>query len=100
MQRLCVEADMPYVNITLDSGAAINCFKLIWNYSTVFDNVIVHLGDFHFMKEIFTVLGKLVKGSGFEEVVFQSSLTTSGSLNGVLSGSHYNRCWKVHEHFA
>ena len=99
MQRLCVEADMPYVNITLDSGAAINCFKLIWNYSTVFDNVIVHLGDFHFMKEIFTVLGKLVKGSGFEEVVFQSNLSTSGSLNGVLSGSRHNRYWKVHEHF-
>ena len=100
MQRLCVEANMPYVNVTLDCGAAINCFKLIWNYSTVFDNVIVHLGDFHFMKEIFTVLGTLVKGSGFEEVVFQSNLSTSGSLNGVLSGSHYNRCWKVHEHFA
>ena len=24
----------------------------------------------------------------------------SGSLNGVLSGSHYNRCWTVHSAFA
>ena len=69
MWRLCVEANIPYINITLDCGAAINCFKLIWNYPTVFDNVIVHLGDLHFMKEIFTALGKLVKGSSFEEVV-------------------------------
>ena len=43
--------------------AAINFFKLMWNYPSVFDNVIVHSGDFHFMKEIFTALGKLVKGS-------------------------------------
>ena len=91
---------MPFVNVTLDCGAAMNAFKLIWNYPTVFDNVIIHLGDFHFMKEIFSVLGMLVKGSGFEDIVFQSNLSSSGSLNGVLSGSHYNRCWKVHKHFA
>ena len=91
---------MPYVNVTLDCGAAVNAYKLIWNYPTVFDNVIVHLGDFHFMKEIFVVLGKLVKGSGFEDIVFQSNLSSSGSLNGVINGSHYNRCWSVHEHFA
>ena len=52
------------------------------------------------MKEIFNILGILVKGSGFEEIVFQSGLCTSGSLNGVLSGSHYNQCWKIHEYFA
>ena len=100
MQKLSFEANMPYVNVTLDCGAAVNAYKLIWNYPTVFDNVIVHLGDFHFMKEIFVVLGKLVKGSGFEDIVFQSNLSSSGSLNGVINGSHYNRCWSVHEHFA
>ena len=100
MQKLCNEVNMPYVNVTLDCGAAVNAYKLVWNYPAVFDNVIIHLGDFHFMKDIFTVLGKLIRGSGFEEIIFQSKLSTSGSLNDVLSGSHYNRCWRVHEHFA
>ena len=53
-----------------------------------------------FMKEIFVVLGKLVCGSGFEDVVFQTGICSSGSLNGVFSGSHYNRCWTVHSIFA
>lgn len=37
-----------------------------------------------------------MKDSGFEEVVYQSGLCTSGSLQGVLKGSHYNRAWTVH----
>ena len=34
--------------------------------------------------------------SGFEDVAFQSNLCTSGSLHGVMSGTHYNRAWIVH----
>ena len=45
----------------------------------------------------FYVLGKTVKGSGFEDIVYHASLITSGSLNGVIAGSHYNRSWYVHE---
>ena len=42
----------------------------------------------------------LVRGSGFEDTVFESELCTAGSLQGVLAGSHYNRCWNVHNIFA
>ena len=42
------------------------------------------------------VIGKIVAGSGFEDIVFQSDLSSSGSLNGVLCGSHYNRSWITH----
>ena len=96
LQKLAKEANMPFVNVTLDVGAAMNVYKLTWNYSRLFENVVVHLGDFHFMKENFGVIGKIIKGSGFEDVVFQASVCSSGSLNGVLSGTHYNRAWTVH----
>lgn len=46
---------MVYVNVTLDVGAAINAFKTIWHYPEKFKNVVIHLGDFHFMKENFQV---------------------------------------------
>jgi hypothetical protein len=41
-----------------------------------------------------------VAGSGFEDIVFQSGVCTSGSLQGVLAGSHYNRGWTVHNAFS
>ena len=55
LQTLSNEMNMPYVNVTLDVGAAINAFKLVWNKSETFGNVVIHLGDFHFMKENFQV---------------------------------------------
>ena len=42
----------------------------------------------------------LVESSDFEDVVFQTGLCTSGSLNGVIKGSHYNRAWFVHSLFS
>ena len=94
------QVQLPYANITFDVGAAINAHKVLWNYPERFKNIIIHLGDFHFMKEMFTVLGNIVCGSGFEDIVFQANICSTGSLNGVLAGSHYNRCWTVHSTFA
>ena len=100
LQHLAAEASMPYVNIILDVGTAVSAFKLLWNYPEKFGNVIIHLGDFHFIKENCSLIGKLVAGSGFEDASFQAEVCPSGSLNGVLTGSHYNRCWAVHSAFA
>ena len=47
---LSLSVNMPFVNITLDVGAAMNAYKLIWNFQERFRNVVIHLGDFHFMK--------------------------------------------------
>ena len=42
------------------------------------------------------VIGDIIRGSGWEDIVFQSGLCSSGSLLGILNGSHYNRAWNVH----
>ena len=46
LQKLAEEVNMPYVNITLDVGVAINAFKILWNRKEGFKNVVIHLGDF------------------------------------------------------
>ena len=53
LQKLAEEVNMPYINITLDMGAAINAFKVLWNRKEEIKDVVIHLGDFHFMKENF-----------------------------------------------
>ena len=98
--RRAKEADLPYANITFDVGAAINAHKVLWNHSERFKHIIIHLGDFHFMKEVFNVLGSIVSGSGFEDIIFQADICSTRSLNGVLAGFHYNCCWAVHSNFA
>ncbi len=99
-QRLAAASNMMYTHITVDAGAAQKFFHVLWNNPTEFQNIIIHLGDFHVMMAIFGTIGKLIGGSGFEEIVYQAGLCTAGSIKGVLSGKHYNRSWMVHECFA
>ena len=55
LQSLAESVNMPFVNITLDVRAAINAYKLLWNEPERFKNIVLHLGDFHFIKENFQV---------------------------------------------
>ena len=90
------KVNVPYVNLTLDVGAYVNAYRVLCNYPDKFSKIVLHIEDFHFMKEVFTMLGTLVKVSVSEDVIFQAGVCSTGSLNGVLSASHYNRCWTVH----
>ena len=91
-----------YVNITLDVGAAINAYKVLWNFTSKFKNIVIHLGDFHCVKEAFAAFGKLITGSGLriEDIIYQSGICSVGSLNGAFAGSHYNQCWTGHAHLS
>ena len=44
-----------YINVVMDMGATINAYKMIWNFPEKFVNIVIHLGDFHLMKENFQV---------------------------------------------
>ena len=55
LQALANSVNTKYVNVTLGCRAAINAFKTIWQYPLKFNNIVIHLRDFHFMKENFQV---------------------------------------------
>ena len=52
------------------------------------------------MKEIFLILGILIEGSGFDEIVFQSGLSTSGSLNSIIYQDHITINTGKYTHFS
>ena len=66
--------NMPSANIMFETGAAINAFKVIWNNPEKFSNIVIHLGDFHWMKEVFAIIGKLISVSGFVDIIFQAGI--------------------------
>ena len=90
-QKLAKQGNMKYTHITLDVGAAIKAFHVVWNNKNRWSNIVIHLGDFYAFIAFFGSIGKLANGSGFEEIVYQDGLCTSGSTNWLLSGKHYNR---------
>ena len=42
------------------------------------------------------IMGMLVANTGFEDIVYQSGVYSSGSIKGVLAGTNYNKAWIVH----
>ena len=55
LQGLASKLNMSYVHVSMDVGAAINAYLMMWNNPELFQNVILHLGGFHFLKENFQV---------------------------------------------
>jgi hypothetical protein len=47
-RQLAKQANMVYTHITLDVGAAIKAYHVIWNNPQAWSDIIIHLGDFHY----------------------------------------------------
>ena len=87
-----------YTFVTFDLAMAKIAYNIVWSMPEKFKNVIIHLGGFHIMCSYMGALGKMMTGTGFEEVVVESGVCASGSINQVISGKHYNRAMRVHHH--
>jgi len=92
--------NQPCTFITFDYAAARMAYDIVWEKPTLYSNVIVHMGAFHTMCSYMGSLGKMMTGSGFEEILIEAGVCASGSINQVINGSHYNRAMRVHQHMA
>jgi hypothetical protein len=86
-----------YTFVTMDLAAAKIAYDIIWDNTDKFSTIVLNLGPFHTMCSYMGALGKMMVGSGFEEVLLQSTLCASGSIDQVVSGKHYNRAIRVHQ---
>ena len=86
-----------YTFVTFDLAAAKIAYDVIWDNPHRYENVIVHLGAFHIICCYLGALGRMMVGSGFEEVVIESGICSSGSMEQVINGKHYNRAVRVHQ---
>ena len=83
--------------MTFDLAVAKKAYSLVWQYPDHFGKVIVRMGVFHTICSIFGTVGKMMQGSGLAEIIIESGICASGSLDKVLSGKHYNRALRVHK---
>ena len=81
------EIGQEYAIITFDLAVAQKAYALVWQYSVQFNNVIVRMSVFYTICSLFGTIGKMMKGSGLSEIVLESRLCASGSLNRVMNGN-------------
>ena len=64
-------------------------FPVIWNYSVKYAHHIIMIGTFYAECAYMKMIGHKMNGSGFEDVLMEAGLITSGSWNGVMMVKDY-----------
>ena len=62
---------MQYAHVIADEGAAGMSYQVIWNNPEDFKKIIIHPGNFHTIVQHFSIIGKIVSSSGFEDVLYK-----------------------------
>ena len=91
------EVQQRYTIITFDLGVCMKAYPITWNNPERYQNHIILIGTFHLACGFMKMLGKKMDGSGLSDVLLEAGLIGSGSLQGVLSGKHYDRALHCHK---
>ena len=70
-----------YTFITFDLAVAKMGYALVWQHQLLYNDVIIHMGVFHIIDNYLKGVGKVVVGSGFEEIVIDSKIYLCFWLN-------------------
>jgi len=91
------EVQQQYVITTFDLGVCMKAYPLIWNNQAGYDKHIILIGTFHLVSAYMKMIGKKMNGSGLSDILLEAGLISTGSLQGVLSGKHYDRAMHSHK---
>ena len=72
-------------------------YPLLFNDPEKYKDHIVLIGSFHTTMAYLKMSGKKMTGSGFEDILIEAELISSGSLKGVMNGKHFERSMHCHK---
>lgn len=95
--EIAKECSQKNLIVVYDMAIAIKAFKIQSELApSPFDDLFIFIGPFHTELSYFKAVGKLIVDSGICSLLVQSGLLANGSVNGFLTGKHFNRCKTLH----
>lgn len=95
-QKIARECQQNCMQITYDLAISKLAYQIQSIEKPHFDDLFIHMGAFHVMMAYFKAVGKFIDDCGLTHMMVESKLLASGSVNGFISGKHYNRCKRLH----
>ncbi len=95
-EKATQEVGQKYVITTFDLGVCMKAYPITWNSPKRYEKHIILIGTFHLACAYMRMIGVKMEGSGLSDVLMEAGLMSSGSLNGVMSGKHYERAIHCH----
>lgn len=95
-QNIRKECKQQYIIATYDLQIAKMAMQIQIADAPNFNDVFINLGGFHIQIAFFKPLGKYIDCCGIENIIIESNIIAAGSVNGIISGKHFNRCRRVY----
>ena len=96
-ENATAEVGQQYVITTFDLGVCMKAYPLVWNNPVRYEKHIVLIGTFHLVCAYMKMVGKKMIGSGLSDILLEAGLIGLGSVEGVMSGRHYDRAMNCHK---
>lgn len=93
--QIASECQKNFFSVTYDLAMAKIALR-IQSAEDEFQKLFINFGSFHIMLSFMKAIGKFISGSGLTNILIDSEILASGSINSFLSGKHFNRCRKIH----
>lgn len=91
-----MEAGQEFIESTYDLNMAYKALQLQSVSRPEFDSIFIHLGSFHLQMNYFHAVGKFIEDCGLTNVMVNAEIIGTGSVNGFVAGTHFNRCKRLH----
>ena len=83
--------ELPEVDCVYDQACYAKASQILWASPDEFGNVVNRLGAFHTIPVFISCIFQIYGDAGLIDVITESGIVASGSLQGVVTGHHYNR---------
>ena len=94
---ICNNLDLSKIVVVFDQAIYAKTVEIIWKHPDKFKDVILHMGAFHIMYNLVSIIGKWFQDSGFKGIIIEAGIVVHGCVVGVLEDRQYNRAVRTHK---
>ena len=89
--KIKVQLRLNYIVCVFDQAIYCKAMELKWRYPDKYKDCILMLGIFHMIMMYLGIIGKKFSDVGLKDLIIQSDVVATGSVDKALSGKMYNR---------
>lgn len=83
--------------IIMDQAIYAKAQEICWQTNSYMERLVIRMGEFHTAIAYLSCIGKIFTDAGFQDITIESDVVVAGSIDGVLTGHHYNRSIRAHK---
>lgn len=91
------QLELDHIVLVFEKAIYAKAQQTCWKDDDFTQRKAIRLGEFHTCMSYLSILGKRFGDAGLQDIVIESKVVAPGSINGVISGHHYNRSMRAHK---